>query len=185
MKSSQESKKHVREEDETFECLKCNEKFNCRMDLNHHKTTIHKEIVDFQCDTCHKIFLSKRNYLKHTIAKNCSPEEIPFCSFCNRQFKNQSLYEKHRRLHDTPNEIESPKSANAFLCSECGKTFNLATSLQRHRKIHSDDIKLCPECGKTFCDNATLETHIRSHTGEQPYMCNQCGMFIFFFRKCP
>lgn len=35
----------------------------------------------------------------------------------------------------------------------------------------------CKFCGKRFSSDSALKIHIRSHTGERPFVCEECGKY--------
>ncbi|NXX71649.1 ZNF34 protein, partial [Spizella passerina] len=61
-------------------------------------------------------------------------------------------------------------------CLECGNNFNQSFSLMCQQKIHIEEWPYPPylQCRKRF----SLLFHLiyqHIHTGQQPYMCRECG----------
>ncbi|NWT95131.1 ZN860 protein, partial [Urocynchramus pylzowi] len=44
-----------------------------------------------------------------------------------------------------------------------------------HEQLHDEKSHNCSECGKSFRQRSYLICHWRTHTGERPYMCEECG----------
>ena len=85
-----------------------------------------------------------------------------------------------------------------FQCRFCPQTFNNRSTRTYHTlKYHQPDSKrhVCDVCGARFYRQCLLKIHRRVHTGDKPYICEQCGSnfstsagqslvcFSFFFSR--
>ena len=58
------------------------------------------------------------------------------------------------------------------MCILCSKVFSMDASLKKHISVHQ-----CPmlqPMSKYFLKQFDLNSYSRIHTGERPYLCNQC-----------
>ncbi|XP_053405131.1 zinc finger protein 80-like [Mercenaria mercenaria] len=63
------------------------------------------------------------------------------CEICNRVFNQQSLFNRHKTIHETPK----------YTCQICNKTFAIQYRLTRHLETHSSANKcMCSFCGKEY-----------------------------------
>ena len=69
------------------------------------------------------------------------------------------------------------KGVRPYKCDVCEKTYLTATHLKSHKQaVHSESKKfVCVICNKRFPYENSLKMHMMLHTGDRPFLCNQCG----------
>ncbi|KAL7374534.1 hypothetical protein ABVT39_002447, partial [Epinephelus coioides] len=117
------------------------------------------------------------------------------CERCGKSFARRSNVTRHRRYHcstttGTPSQPESePAEQETFSCDTCSLTFRTKRHLRLHERIHTQDSEnhqdkatsprerchTCKQCNKSFYLLHTLQQHLLVHTGEKPFVCEQCG----------
>uniref|UniRef100_A0A336L4L7 CSON002974 protein n=1 Tax=Culicoides sonorensis TaxID=179676 RepID=A0A336L4L7_CULSO len=145
-----------------YECDKCAEKFNVKKQLRAHFYDSKSCSIQFECDQCHKILVTRKNYFRHlsvvhvnikkeedTDSENDSEKEIKVkpstrfqCDKCNVHFASEKYY----RLH-----IENNKCNNEpYTCHICFTVFSGKKALRRHTYTHKTEKYECNLCDKEF-----------------------------------
>lgn len=94
---------------------------------------IHNKIptLFFDCNTCHKKFMTKAALSNHTKTHKTSTRERvrkPFvCDVCGLKFAEKSDADMHQFVH---------WNENKWSCARCGQSFGLETRLRNHERIH-------------------------------------------------
>ena len=104
------------------------------------------DLFDFTKYTCQKTFESKI----------CS--EGNYCSFCQKEFKNNAGLNKHiGRMHNSNKDVE---------CPTCSRLFRSRYALKFHRKqVHEKSTRVpCPVCKKYFYNKYVLANHLAKHS---------------------
>ena len=109
--------------DGSFECPKCKQIFNDKMDMKKHISMVHEENRCFKCDFCELSFTKKSHRDDHVSCVH--KQERPFkCSVCSKLFGRNTHLKKHI---SSVHEGEKP-----FRCDMCNKRFAAKHSLQKH-----------------------------------------------------
>lgn len=158
------------------ECKKCNLTFISKTLLWSHNNIVHKQVKRYACSICKRIFFTEIGYQTH-LANHSAGQSVYYCKPCDKFYKTNSSYLKHKR---TSVKHYDPKSWK-FDCSTCNRKFQ--TELQR--KEHNDVVHLnikkfnCKFCLKKYSSSRSLNYHIKikhKHV-ELPknQMCHICG----------
>lgn len=106
-----------------FPCHKCKKAYINHKKLNHHKQTIHSDMVDsiITCTIC-----LKRIKLK-TFRGHMSTHKHNACHFCGKMFSDRVGIEYHTMMHH---------GTNAKLkCNICGTRFHTKKQLEMHERV--------------------------------------------------
>jgi len=150
------------------------------VELTVDETSIIKESKIFNCNTCDRVFTSKKNLTKHMI---CHTQAA--CLICGKGFRLKSLLSLHMKkfhndLEKQENEsiisnetVESSLNSTTqlFSCNACDKSFKSRSALSKHSLCHTNC--RCPQCGKGFRMTSLLSRHIRTEHNDST-SCTMC-----------
>ncbi|XP_001862234.2 zinc finger protein 595 [Culex quinquefasciatus] len=155
-----------------YACTICEQTFSQPTSLKYHMRNVHTLEKPFRCEDCGDSFRLSSAFNKHRDkyhSPNAVVEDKVACPTCLEEFLTKSLLQQHvRSVHEERKE---------FACLECGKVYKNFANLNRHRDSHNETRKHpCSFCDKSFTQQISLNNHIRNrHTGEEPFMCADCG----------
>lgn len=95
-------------------------------------------------------------------------------STCKRNLMSVTNVEKPLAIVHTLCSIKE-HTLNTYECSECGKTWH-SSHLIQHQITHTGEVPyMGNECGKAFGWSSSLIRHQSIHTREKPYECTVYG----------
>ena len=159
-------KYHARDDEKTFLCQFCEEKFASNQLRNKHQNLAHTK--RFPCDQCDKVFSEKsRLQVHYRIHNGEKPYVCEDCGFSCTQKDNL-------RIHKEFKHPKTGRQEKKFKCNICSATFLTHGNLKRHELTHTNQKEyVCETCGKCFRDPGTLRQHTFSH-GTPDYLCDIC-----------
>ena len=96
---------------------------------------------------------------------------FPGCVYhqSNRGFKTLGGCKNHQLLQ------HASESQKVFKCKFCDKAFASNQLRNKHENLAHIKRFPCSACGKVFSEKTRLLIHNRTHSGEKPYVCEDCG----------
>ena len=199
-RSSSNLTQHLRvhNDEKTFECATCSQKFRSSSNLKVHIKSIHTKEKMFNCDHCEKSFATKWQKQSHTKTNHIRKKENSFdCTIlgCGRTFlKYQSLAAHMKSGHkvESPNvpNISSNNSSTSIssdknvkkrlqICENCGKSLRGGLKvLQRHHRIAGCKAENVPEVQCSICSklvsSRSLKAHLEYHKKKEDAISNSC-----------
>ncbi|XP_066254699.1 zinc finger protein ZFP2-like isoform X11 [Euwallacea similis] len=109
-----------------------------------------------------------------------------FCSLCQKHFRTQSSFQRHRACHQPTNNNKK----QFFPCKYCNETFSSQAQLRNHRKTHKaevfpednpsykfdsdQELYICDLCSAEFQSLNEVQEHIKGHLPD--YRCKECDL---------
>ncbi|XP_063708215.1 zinc finger protein 260-like [Culicoides brevitarsis] len=173
-----------------YECEKCGETFKAKRSLRTHFYDS-KCAMQFECQTCHKVFANRKNYFRHR-ATHETPEFA--CNLCDNKFMRSYELKRHLKEHgvnvkseETESEADSSdedwnkegsgrgRPSARYQCESCKVNF----ASEKYYRLHLDNNKCgnepytCQVCHTVFSGKKALRRHSYTHTAER-YDCDLC-----------
>ena len=158
----------------------------------------------FQCQYCQKTFSYAKSYERHievcklkqetkvengdakTVTKTDETtktvfkfehyevqDDFYFCRFpgCDYQesFKTIGGCKNHQLKYHARDDEKN------FLCQFCDEKFASNQLRNKHQNLAHTKRFSCDQCDMVFSEKSRLQVHYRIHSGERPYVCEDCG----------
>ena len=197
---SQVEKDRILKQFNLIPCLKCNDLFSRKEDLEQHELKVHS--IDKQDTQVSKTHFSKEvrvslqklsesEILKYTqrIKKENTDNHLKSsegnsskCNICGLFLASEKLLEMHKvivhnKLNDSNilKQIQGAHENGQYNCDVCAKSFSKKGNVRRHIQSAHENIQYnCDQCEKSFCDKVTLNRHIKSVHENVRYNCDTC-----------
>ena len=145
----------------------------------------------FPCDECTFVACKSVNLRRH--CQRMHSDRTLTCPSCPKTFTRVRYLRQHIRIHNTSypcdkcSEVLASKSQRrlhiakehkeTFHCDFCSSSFLEPNRLKRHIEMTHEKVKkfFCYECPFGSYSMAVLERHNLTHTGERPFICDDCG----------
>ena len=129
-----------------------------------------KQIKNFECEVCSKVFHIKNNYQRHQLLHT---EEKPFqCDQCEKAFKWGSSLDSHIKSHNKKKGPAANSDYVSLIANELTQEHSETTpGCSRDEKSASTSLKpfVCPQCGMDYVSDLELQIHMYIH-GDEAYL---------------
>lgn len=164
-----------RPSEKPFECIECRQRFATNYRLNDHKK--YRAI----CNTCGKIFCTKKQQLLHQAEEHDYNETIAKSSICHYNGCNEIVADCGWTEHMANKHAISreERKRNQYECDICSKTYKTRDGIEFHiLSIHCPSSKRfkCKICGYATVSQKLLARHqTKIHFQQRNFMCSVCG----------
>lgn len=101
-----------------------------------------------------------------------TPDRIPTCKICNKEFKSRTILYRHRQTH-----LEK-----CIQCGVCEKQFSTISQIQSHQaKMNHEKIIKCNHCLVTFTVTSELKVSIVAAAWDLDTSCDNEMNCVFSF----
>eukprot|EP01083_Nonionella_stella_P073204 197767_1 len=155
----------------------------CQRKLDYHQKTKQRIVpkssrVQYECDICHKVLLTKQGLTFHHINMHTPNEQKPFrCIYCDYGTCTKWAIDRHISTHMT-----KQGNLKQIQCKRCNETFTHKAEYVSHiNKAHkqkegeNDNSFKCTQCEYKASSKKSLELHQMTHDGEKAFRCDVCG----------
>ncbi|KAF4529146.1 hypothetical protein B566_EDAN017607 [Ephemera danica] len=157
-----------------FRCKPCNKTYKEMQFLAPHLSIRHNINLPFECDVCHKYFITRNKMVIHKVEHDEGLKSFN-CEKCPSKF----IRECDLKLHVYSEHLFEKAELQ---CDICGKAFKTEPNLLQHeRYYHKNERPFeCDECDATFkrkCDlNRHIDmVHITKQKRARDFPCDMCN----------
>lgn len=138
-------------------CPKCDVKLMSYPQKLKHLVEVHgEEPLSFPCDSCDKVFDSRRILTIHKRKEHL--KDYRYVCQCGQKFFTRFALNNHMPTHT---------GERNFKCKVCEKCYPRLKTLKDHMRIHTNDRRYrCHVCGQAFIQNCSLKGHMKSQHPE-------------------
>jgi len=147
-------------------CFFCLRVISNRKQLREHQFTSHfKNVGEFTCPICSKLFIYRQQLKDHLISHSDTRQFV--CKLCGLTCKRKSHLQKHMVTH--------VKERN-YRCDVCHENFKVQADLKAHCfSAHQNQITKCNVCKHTLQTANSVYMHSMRHSGTRDHVCHVCG----------
>ena len=161
----------IHEKKKDHKCIKCNDSFYAKKELEVHMKTTHQSINYITCQECNKEIkeTSLKNHIK-SVHENLKNHK---CDLCKKYFSAKNNLQKHvQGVHGSEAQLKK--------CDICGKEVK-ESNLKTHMKIMHENSKRfpCDFCNKVLSNKSNLTQHvINVHKPKKLIKCEKCNLEV-------
>ena len=117
---------------EKYVCETCSRRFNNINNYNSHLLVHNEDRTIYQCQVCHKLYLSEQSFKSHIADCGTGVEKVKEkCDQCGNEYAD---LKDHLKLHESKDT-----GKKRYTCDMCTVEFNHRMQLHRHRvQTHPD-----------------------------------------------